>query len=138
MLVQAAVEDLPAEFKHTASEIYINFPWGSLFHAVATGDAAILISLKDILLPGGTLAITIGVDPIRDKAEMERLGIPELSLAYIDSELRSAYASAGLKLIERGEISEYEWSRIETSWARKLAGNAGRRVFRLRFVRYQP
>jgi ubiquinone/menaquinone biosynthesis C-methylase UbiE len=108
MFVQAAAEDLPEELNGVASEIFVNFPWGSLLRAVAIGDPDVLGSLRSILHPGGSLTITIGIDPIRE---------------------------SGLEMREAREISMPEWSHIETSWARKLGGNDGRKVFRLRFVR---
>jgi 16S rRNA (adenine(1408)-N(1))-methyltransferase len=135
MFVQAAVENLPEEFNGVASEIHINFPWGSLLRAVAVGEPKVLESLRNILAPLGSLNVTIGVDPTRDQAEMVRLGIKKLDIAYIDSDLRTAYDSAGLEIRDRREISMPEWSQLETSWARKLGGNDDRRVFRLSCVR---
>lgn len=135
MFVQAAAEDLPEELNGVASEIFVNFPWGSLLRAVAIGDPDVLGSLRSILHPGGSLTITIGIDPIRDQAEMERLGIPQIDIAYVERSPGHAYRESGLEMTEAREISMPEWSRIETSWARKLGGNDGRKVFRLRFVR---
>lgn len=135
MFVQAAAEDLPEELNGIASEIYVNFPWGSLLRAVATGEPTVLGSIYNILKPSGSLTVTIGVDPIRDQAELERLGIPKIDIAYIEANLRTAYQELGLVMTEVGELTMPEWSKIETSWARKLGGNDGRKVFRLRFVR---
>ena len=135
MFVQAAAEDLPEEFDGVASEIHINFPWGSLLRAVAVGEPKVLESLRSILAPRGSLTVTIGVDPARDGAELIRLGITKLDISYIDSVRRTAYDSAGFEMIGRRELSMPEWSQIETSWARKLGGNQDRKVFRLRLVR---
>ena len=135
MFVQAAVEDLPDEFAGLASEIHINFPWGSLLGAVCTGDAIVLASLRKVLATAETLTITVGIDPSRDRAELERLGIPPLDPEYIRTSLVPRYETAGLYCDEFRGLHESEWSHIESSWARKLGGNDNRRVFRLRFVR---
>ncbi len=135
MFVQAAVEDLPAEFDGLASEIYINFPWGSLLRGVATGDEKILVSLYQKAASEARLTVTIGVDEIRDRRELDRLGVPRLETKYLRG-LITGYAAAGFRNFELTELAEAEWSRIETSWARKLGGNTLRKVFRLSFVRF--
>lgn len=135
MFVQAAAEDLPDEFSGIASEIYVNFPWGSLLRAVAVGDADVLGSFYKLLAASGTLTVTIGVDPLRDRAELERLGIPSLDAGYFRDVLVRRYEMLGFACEDLRELDKTEWPRIETSWARKLGGNEGRKVFRLRFVR---
>lgn len=135
IFVQAAVEDLPSEFDGIASDVYINFPWGSLLRAVTTGDTGVLGSLPSILRPLGALCITIGIDPLRDRSELDRLGIPDVNLNYLTSTLAARYRESGFRLAECTEIPANEWSRIETSWARKLGGNAQRIVFRMKFIR---
>ena len=132
MFVQAAVENLPEEFEGTASEIHINFPWGSLLRAVAVGDADVLVNLRRISRDGAVLEIMIGVDAERDRAELERLGVPALSLDQIERELVSRYGAAGFEKLECRELPAADWSRFETSWAKKLSGNESRRVFLIR------
>ena len=133
MFVQAAVESLPEEFAGAASEIRVNFPWGSLLRAVATGDAEVLTGLRRIARDGAVLEIVIGVDPERDRAELERLGVPVPSLGSIERELVPRYGAAGFERSECRELAPAEWARFETSWARKLSGNESRRVFLMRF-----
>lgn len=133
MFVQAAIEDLPEEFNTTADEIHIHFPWGSLLRAVALGDPNVLQSLRRIAAPRALLEIVIGVDPVRDRTEIERLGIPEVSPAYLKNELLPRYATAGFRIVENGTLDRSEWSRLDTSWARKLQGNDSRTVFYMVF-----
>jgi 16S rRNA (adenine(1408)-N(1))-methyltransferase len=133
MFVQAAIEDLPEELNGIADEIHIHFPWGSLLKAVATGDPAVLNSLRKICAPGCLLEIVIGIDPVRDKAELERLEVPELTPILLHSYLVPKYIAAGFVLIDHGHLEPPRWSRLETSWARKLQGNRDRRVMFLTF-----
>lgn len=134
LFVQAAVEDLPEELNSSADEIHIHFPWGSLLKGVCLGDSAVLSSLFRISAPESLLEIVIGIDPERDASEIERLGIPVLDPAYINDVLIPHYESAGFKFIESGEISVDEWSKLETSWARKLQGGEKREVTFLVFT----
>ena len=131
MFVQAAVEALPEEFAGVADEIHIHFPWGSLLRAVAVGDPDILASLRRIAAPGSLLEIVIGIDPERDRTELDRLGIQDLSDVYVRNVLAKKYSSAGFAIKEHGELDRSEWSKLKTSWARKLQDNRHRRVLYL-------
>lgn len=128
LFVQAAVENLPAELDGVADEIHIHFPWGSLLRAVAAGDAEVLANLRRVCAPGCVLEVIIGVDPARDRAEIERLGLPELSPLYLKSILAQKYNAAGFDVTETGALSQADWSRLQTSWARRLQGNTERAV----------
>jgi 16S rRNA (adenine(1408)-N(1))-methyltransferase len=128
MFVQAAVEDLPGELEGVANEIQIHFPWGSLLRAVAYGDEKILAGLRRICAEGSVLKIIIGIDEERDRAEVARLGIEQLSDEFISKSLAARYRAAGFALVEFGKIGSDEWASIETSWARRLSGNDSRRV----------
>jgi 16S rRNA (adenine(1408)-N(1))-methyltransferase len=133
MFVQAAIEFLPEEFAGVADEIHIHFPWGSLLKAVATGDAEILRSLRNVAAKDCLLEITIGVDAERDATELFRLGLPELTDTYFKNSLASRYNSAGFETVEIRQLSRDEWTKIETSWARKLSSGASRAVTMLVF-----
>jgi 16S rRNA (adenine(1408)-N(1))-methyltransferase len=133
LFVQAAVEDLPEEFDAVADEVHIHFPWGSLLRAVVLGDEGVLCALRRICAPGCMLEIVIGIDPVRDKTEIERLGLPALDAAYLRDVLIPKYLAVGFELVETGSMDASEWSKLETSWARKLQGGDGRRVSYLVF-----
>jgi len=128
LFIQASVDDLPAELDGVADEIHVHFPWGSLLHAVATGDVEVLRNLRRICAGGASLEVVIGLDSERDQAEIERLGLSPLTLEFIDNVLGPNYAAAGFKIVERGTIAAAEWPRINTSWARRLQGNERRSI----------
>lgn len=128
LFVQAAVENLPEELNGSADEIHIHFPWGSLLQAVANGDETLLASLRRIAAPECLLEIVIGIDPERDKTEIERLGIPVLTSQYLETYLIPEYAAAGFDALEHGVLTSSDWSKLETSWARRLQGSSNREV----------
>jgi 16S rRNA (adenine(1408)-N(1))-methyltransferase len=133
LFVQAAIENLPEELKATADEIHIHFPWGSLLRAVAVGDEAVLQSLRRVSAPDCLLEIVIGLDEERDRTEIERLGLPALSVEYLEKTLLPKYEAAGFEILEKSVLNSSEWSRMETSWARKLHGGANRKAVSLIF-----
>ena len=128
LFVQAAVEDLPAELDGVADELHVHFPWGSLLRALAAGDVAILRSLRKICSIGSLFEVVIGLDPDRDRSELERLEIPELSLKYIDEVLRGKYTTAGFEITEHGILPASEWPEFNSSWAKRLQQNPNRPV----------
>ena len=129
LFVQAAVEDLPSELDGVADEVHVHFPWGSLLRAVAAGDRRVLQNLRRVCSPGALLEVILGIDPDRDRTEVERLGLEPLSVAYIDSTLTPRYREAGFEVMERGLLPEEAWSQLQTSWAKRLGGRSSRSVF---------
>lgn len=131
LFLQAAAESLPDELNDVADEIHVHFPWGSLLRAVAVGDETVLRGLRRIAAPDGWLEIVIGVDLVRDRAELARLGLPPLTPAYLEKTLRPKYEAAGFAVRETGALPAPDWARLKTSWARKLQGNDSRTVIYL-------
>jgi 16S rRNA (adenine(1408)-N(1))-methyltransferase len=97
LFVQSSVEDLPEEFNDVANEIHIHFPWGSLLRSVATGDISVLSSLHRIAADDCLLEIVIGIDPVKDRTEIERLRLPKLSLDHLSKTLMPPYSDAGFR-----------------------------------------
>ena len=126
LFVQAAIENLPEELNGSADEIHIHFPWGSLLKTVALGEENALAALRRIAAPECILEIIIGIDEARDKTEIERLALPRLTDEYLRETLLPTYERAGFQVLESGSLVPSEWSRIETSWARRLQSNDNR------------
>jgi 16S rRNA (adenine(1408)-N(1))-methyltransferase len=126
LFIQAAVEDLPAELEGVANEVHIHFPWGSLLRAVAVGERVALRGLRRICASGGLLEVVIGVDPERDRTEIERLGLRPLTLEYVEKILTPLYSSAGFEVIERGLLAASEWPSLRGSWAQRLKSGVDR------------
>lgn len=131
LFVQSAIEDLPAELDGVADEVHVHFPWGSLLRAVATGEPSALAGLRRICAPGALLEIVIGIDPERDRSEIDRLDLPPLSTDYLDSTLAPRYRESGFEVLDLGMLSPTEWAHLRTSWAKRLSGGVGRSVFYL-------
>ncbi len=131
LFIQSAIEDLPEELNGVSNEVHVHFPWGSLLRAMATGDVALLQNVRRICAANALLEVVVGIDPVRDKSELERLGILPLTLDVIDNVLVPNYLAAGFQIIERGIIAASEWPALETSWARRLHGNDQRPIIYL-------
>ena len=131
LFVQASVEDLPVELDGIADQLYVNFPWGSLLRAVAVGDEAVLGSLRRICSTEARLEITMGLDPERDRAEIERLGLSQLTSEFLEVILKPRYQSAGFNIEEFSALPATMAPKLHTSWARRLSCANGRTFIRL-------
>jgi 16S rRNA (adenine(1408)-N(1))-methyltransferase len=123
LFIQAAVENLPEELDGVADEVHVHFPWGSLLRAVATGDTSVLANLRRICAADAMLEVVAGLDPDRDRLEMQRLGVELVSIEYIDSVLKPRYREAGFLVMRRGVLAPDEWARLSTTWAKRLSGS---------------
>ncbi|MCO6511673.1 MAG: methyltransferase domain-containing protein [Aridibacter famidurans] len=132
LFVHASAEDLPEEFDGIADEIYINFPWGSLLGAVLRPDFGFLATLARILADRGTVTMTTGIDPQKDRRELERFGIEALCFEDLTSRMLPAYSEAGFDLIEAATAEKGELLSGST-WERKLRHSNSRSLFRFRF-----
>jgi len=115
LFIQSTVEDLPEELDGVANEVHVHFPWGSLLRAVATGDIEVMRSLRRVCADGALLEVVIGIDPVRDKTEIERLGI---KAEFIDDALVENYRAAGFEIVETRVQAAAQ--SIHTSWAKRL------------------
>jgi len=125
LFLQAAIEDLPTELDGVADEVHVHFPWGSLLRILFTGEQSGLLNLRRICSPGAILEVLIGIDPERDRSEINRLG---LSVELADSEISARYREAGFEIIEQGALAQSEWPKLQTSWAKRLRGNQARNL----------
>ena len=126
LFIQAAIEDLPSELDGVADEVHVHFPWGSLLRVVATGDEAGLRNLRRICSVEAVLEVIIGLDPGRDRSEIERLGLSARSHDPVGLELTPRYQAAGFQILEAGALPQSVWPTLQTSWAKRLRGNEHR------------
>jgi 16S rRNA (adenine(1408)-N(1))-methyltransferase len=124
--LQAAVEALPPELDGVADEVHIHFPWGSLLQAVATGDETVLRGLQRICAPEALFEVIIGLDLTQDKSAIDALGLKPLTNEFLERTLIPRYEASGFEILEKGTFTPSDWPRLETSWAKRLQGGAGR------------
>lgn len=126
LFVQAAVEDLPCELNGIASEVHVNFPWGSLLRTAAAGDYGSLNNLRRICAPEAELKIFMSFDAERDRTEIARLRLTPLTAEFLETVLKPRYQAAGFEMLENGVFSASEWPELRTSWAQRLRDNDSR------------
>jgi len=126
LFLQASAETLPDELSGIASKVHINFPWGSLLRAVVTGDEIVLSHLRRICAPNALLRVVVDLDFETDRTEIDRLGLPPLSVDYVNDLLAAKYSEAGFQIVETGSLSTSALRELHTSWARRLQASSTR------------
>jgi hypothetical protein len=81
--------------------------------------------------PQARLTVVLGIDPARDRAEAQRLGLPALEAAHLDGPLRAGYAEAGFIVRSVRPLAPAQLVEWPSTWARKLAHGHPRSVFRI-------
>jgi len=119
MFLCAAAETLPGELAGLADEITVNYPWGSLLRAVAMPDVEVLAKLARLGKPAAAFRAFINVQPMRDAAQAERLGLSKAALLCDLARLAADYARAGLEGLRVSDVMADP--PIATSWAKHLA-----------------
>ncbi len=131
LYVRAAVEQLPSALAGVADCVSVVLPWGSLLAAVALPSHAALRGIRALCQSGASLTIVLGFDPVRDRAELLRLGLASLPDAPLASRLAEGYASAGFTLGSVRPLGRGDLARWPSSWARRLAHAEGRRLLQV-------
>jgi 16S rRNA (adenine(1408)-N(1))-methyltransferase len=137
--VRAAVEGLPPELAGVADQVTAILPWGSLLAALARPSRELLMGIRALCRPRATLTVVLGSDPVRDHAEMLRLGVPSFEAARLAREIEAGYSDAGFQLGSVRTMPVTELARWPTTWARRLAHGRGRSFLRIEArVRTRP
>jgi len=133
LFVLGSAEVLPKELGGVANKVTIILPWGSLLENIVKFNPEIIISIKSLVKPKGTLLLVFGYNLLEEPSETERLGLKELSTNYIKTELIPEYESLGFELLDFRELTKEELKEIDTSWSKKLSFGKPRPIFYLKF-----
>lgn len=120
LYVRAAVEALPQALNGVADRLSVVFPWGSLLAAVARPSPEVLRAMRALCRPGARLAVVLGVDPVRDARELERLGLQSPAIDRLAARLAEGYALAGFAPASVRRASRADLERWPSTWVRRL------------------
>jgi hypothetical protein len=106
-------------------------PWGSLLAVVAGPSVEPLRGLRTLCQPGGRLTIVLGSHPLRDQAELLRLGIPSLDPLHLTSALARGYSEAGFERLAVRAMDPRELTAWPSTWVRRLSFGGERTFVRI-------
>lgn len=129
VFVISAIQDIYEGLFDLADEIYINFPWGSLLEGIVKGDQYLLENIYSLSKDKGNIYLTFTYSNIYEAGEIERRGLPLLSLEYLDNVLRNKFMAAGLSIIDYGYLAKDRLKSFGTLWAKRIYLTKDRQVY---------
>jgi 16S rRNA (adenine(1408)-N(1))-methyltransferase len=136
--VVAPVERLPSELSGLAATVRINFPWGSLLHALLLPEEAALRAIASLVAPAGQFEIVLSYQPDHDTGAFRGPPLPPPDAEFITSTLVPAYAQAGLIIEGQRRLTQDEALAIPSTWGRRLLHARPRDVFLITGTVSQP
>ena len=114
VFVLAAAEAPPAELAGIASQVSVQFPWGSLLRGCLGADPAVAAGVAGLVAPAGSLDLLLALSA-KDGLD----GLPTEPARVIDAAVR-AFAEFGLELVEGRLATPGEVRASGSTWARRL------------------
>ncbi len=128
LYVISSAENLPTELDTTADTIWVVLPWGILLQKLILGEKSVLKNIVRISRLKGILKMFISYDLKYEPAEMEKLGLPELTINYVDEELAPLYESEQIMITKREFVDNEAMKEVSSTWAKRLAFGRNRRT----------
>lgn len=108
----ANARTLPSELYGQATEITVNFPWGSLLDGLLSGDAALLGGLAALAQTGARIDV---------RFNERALAVHGWSVAAGARQVHETLTMAGFHMHPPVALSNEELGRLPTTWAKRLA-----------------
>jgi 16S rRNA (adenine(1408)-N(1))-methyltransferase len=126
LFVIANAQALPPELCALASQITINFPWGSLLEGLLTDDESLLIGLARVSRPGAALEVRLNGGALAEFGWSLQAGAERV---------RQVLAANGFDLRPSVSLTVGDLRACPTSWAKRLAFGRDPRALYLRGLR---
>ncbi len=114
------VNNLPDDLAEIANEVWIILPWGSLLQAVVLGEAEFIQNISKIAKKTGSIHTFVNYDLQYEANEITKLGLPNLTIEYLETTLAPKYNNYGLFFSKSENLSNEEMTKIPSTWARRL------------------
>lgn len=137
LFIHSGVETLPSELGGIANEIQINFPWGSLLQGVVLAEESVLKNIISLAKNDARfLLYTTYNDKFEEQYRKER-ELPELTLDYIETQMKTSFLEHGIKLTEARLLDDDEKTSLTSTWAKKILATRNRDVFLIQGIIYK-
>jgi 16S rRNA (adenine(1408)-N(1))-methyltransferase len=123
--LRESLETLPEALNGQISTIHLNYPWAALLKYFIEADPLLIATLRRVARPGACCDVLLNFGLFEDKILVERLNLPQVTMAYLTDELARRYSAAGLtvSLMEKIEDGGVPY---KTSWGQHLTKNSKR------------
>lgn len=130
LYVISSLENAPQLLNGLATEIYVTLPWGSLLEGIVKGEEVFIKNIVAMAQGKGTFFRTcFSYSSIHEPSEIEKRGLPLLSLEYLNEVLSLKYKSQGIEITKASVLTEEDLKSMGTLWAKKLSIGKTREIF---------
>ena len=127
LFLVASLERLPAVLRGRATNVTINYPWGSLLRAVAQPKEEGLRTIVELLQPGATVVALLNASAGEREVHAARLELPPLEdPGHVERELVPGWERAGLEDVRWRMLDPGEDPPARTTWGQRLVRGSGR------------
>ena len=127
LFVVASLEHLPVALRGVASEVTVNFPWGSLLRAVGWPQQQGLRTVVELAAPGGSVVALLNASAGEAGAYADRLDLPPLEdRRHVRQRLAPGWRDAGLVDVRWRYLAAGEQTPWRTTWGQRLVRGSGR------------
>ena len=112
LFVIASAQALPRELDDCASQLTINFPWGSLLESLLAGDHRLMRGLESISRGNGSLELRLNGGALAEAGTVLDAGTEK-----IHDNLRGAGWQTGVPVVMDAQLLR----RFPSTWAKRLA-----------------
>lgn len=127
IFVLASLERLPSAFEQIATEVSVNFPWGSLLRAVGAPEPEGMQRIARLLREGGSLTALLNADAAEQERHAQRLSLPPLEDAeHVRRKLIPGWEQAGFEDVRWRRLESGERPPARTTWGQRLVRGSGR------------
>lgn len=136
VFVVAGLEQLPAVLDSLASELTINYPWGSLLRAVAWPEPDGLAAAVRLLRAGGRVGALLNASATERPDYAARHDLPPLDdPEHVEQRLVPGWTQTGLEHVEWRYLAAGEQPPHRTSWGQRLVRGSGRATLSISALR---
>lgn len=135
LFVLSKVEEIPEELNGIANQVFINFPWAGLLKGLLLVEDMTWGPIKRICKQGALIDILFTYEDATEKNEFKKLGLPDISIAYLKNMVAAKLVDNGLKVLEIKDVNYTDIKKFPSSWAKKLGYGRDRKYFYLRIER---
>jgi hypothetical protein len=112
LFIIASAQDLPRELCGLASQVTINFPWGSLLAGLLNNDASLINGLNFIAQPGASIDLRLNAGALAEAGTTLEAGADRI---YRNM------AQAGWRIQHPVAIDAHTLRTFPSTWAKRLA-----------------
>ncbi|GAB4284404.1 MAG: hypothetical protein Kow0081_1550 [Candidatus Dojkabacteria bacterium] len=129
IFLKASVQQVDSSLFHSADEVFVSFPWGSLLEGIVKADPEVIFGIKNVLKNGAIASFTLAYDDKYEENYLKERQMPKLNLEFLETTFAAKLKEFGLTLKLARLMQDGEKKNIKSSWGKKILEKRDREVY---------